>query len=238
MPGDRAGLLFPGLSSAPVADSPALMPDAAKVCQCNNVTKGQIRACWRPGAATWPEWRPRPGPRPDAEPAATPWRASSAGCASRKGFPYEQDRRRWVRADVPARRDPGGQGLRRPDHRDREEPRPAYDRVALYLPASPWRTSPTRCPRGRDGLSSRVTGIDRRPRGHPGRRRAEPYDVLVLATGSAPFVPPVPGAEHAFVYRTIDDLTRSGWPPRTRSRSWSAAGCSAWRPPTRCAPSG
>ncbi|MFC4006722.1 FAD-dependent oxidoreductase [Nonomuraea purpurea] len=50
VPGDRAGLLFPGLSSAPVADSPVLMPDAAKVCQCNNVTKGQIRACWEAGA--------------------------------------------------------------------------------------------------------------------------------------------------------------------------------------------
>ncbi|MDR8412592.1 FAD-dependent oxidoreductase [Nonomuraea sp. 3-1Str] len=51
LPGDRAGLLFPGLSSAAhVADSPTLMPDAAKVCQCNNVTKGQIRACWEAGA--------------------------------------------------------------------------------------------------------------------------------------------------------------------------------------------
>ena len=26
------------------------MPDAAKVCQCNNVTKGRIRACWEAGA--------------------------------------------------------------------------------------------------------------------------------------------------------------------------------------------
>ncbi|MER6945384.1 FAD-dependent oxidoreductase [Nonomuraea sp. NPDC000554] len=50
LPGDRAGLLFPGLSAAPQADSPVLMPDAARVCQCNNVTKGQIRACWEAGA--------------------------------------------------------------------------------------------------------------------------------------------------------------------------------------------
>ncbi|MBB2913781.1 assimilatory nitrate reductase electron transfer subunit [Streptosporangium becharense] len=51
LPGDRAGLLFPGLpASAAVADSPVRMPDAAKVCQCNNVTKGQIRACWESGA--------------------------------------------------------------------------------------------------------------------------------------------------------------------------------------------
>jgi assimilatory nitrate reductase electron transfer subunit len=33
-----------------VADSPVRMPDSAKVCQCNNVTKGQIRACWESGA--------------------------------------------------------------------------------------------------------------------------------------------------------------------------------------------
>ncbi|MFI9556692.1 FAD-dependent oxidoreductase [Nonomuraea endophytica] len=51
LPGDRAGLLFPGLAGAgAVADSPVRMPDAAKVCHCNNVTKGQIRACWEAGA--------------------------------------------------------------------------------------------------------------------------------------------------------------------------------------------
>ncbi|MCG5214943.1 FAD-dependent oxidoreductase [Streptosporangium soli] len=50
LPGDRAGLLFPGLPGAVVADSPVRMPDAAKICQCNNVTKGQIRACWESGA--------------------------------------------------------------------------------------------------------------------------------------------------------------------------------------------
>lgn len=35
-----------------------------------------------------------------------------------------------------------------------------------------------------------------------------PYDILVLATGSAPFVPPLPGREKkgVFVYRTIDDV--------------------------------
>lgn len=35
-----------------------------------------------------------------------------------------------------------------------------------------------------------------------------PYDVLVLATGSAAFVPPIPGTEKngVFIYRTIEDL--------------------------------
>lgn len=38
--------------------------------------------------------------------------------------------------------------------------------------------------------------------------RVESYDTLVLATGSFPFVPPIPGgdAEHCLVYRTIEDL--------------------------------
>ncbi|TQS21501.1 FAD-dependent oxidoreductase [Microbispora hainanensis] len=53
LPGDRTGLLFPdlaGMGGAAVADSPTRMPDSARVCQCNNVTKGQIRACWESGA--------------------------------------------------------------------------------------------------------------------------------------------------------------------------------------------
>ncbi len=38
--------------------------------------------------------------------------------------------------------------------------------------------------------------------------REETYDKLVLATGSYPFVPPIPGndQEHCLVYRTIEDL--------------------------------
>jgi nitrite reductase (NADH) large subunit len=37
-----------------------------------------------------------------------------------------------------------------------------------------------------------------------------PYDELVLATGSYPFVPPIPGCNEpgCFVYRTIDDLEK------------------------------
>ncbi len=62
LPADRAGLLFPGLAGlgargaggagggAAVADSPVRMPDSARVCRCNDVTKGRIRACWESGA--------------------------------------------------------------------------------------------------------------------------------------------------------------------------------------------
>ncbi|WP_214410937.1 FAD-dependent oxidoreductase [Sphaerisporangium fuscum] len=50
LPSDPAGLLFPGLDVATPADSPVRMPDSARVCECNNVTKGRIRACWEAGA--------------------------------------------------------------------------------------------------------------------------------------------------------------------------------------------
>ena len=58
-------------------------------------------------------------------------------------------------------------------------------------------------------LNEEITEIDRankQIRTASGRTR--PYDTLVLATGSYPFVPPVPGREqpHCLVYRTIDDL--------------------------------
>lgn len=91
-----------------------------------------------------------------------------------------------------------------------EEPRPAYDRVALtsYLTDRSLEDLTYPVPDGVvTRLNTRVTGIDREARVvTTADGTAEPYDVLVLATGSAPFVPPVPGAEHAFVYRTIDDL--------------------------------
>ncbi|MGI5288382.1 nitrite reductase large subunit NirB [Nonomuraea polychroma] len=91
-----------------------------------------------------------------------------------------------------------------------EEPRPAYDRVALtsYLSGTTAEDLTYDVPAGTmTRLNTRVTRIDRDAK-HvvTADGDTEPYDVLVLATGSAPFVPPVPGAEHAFVYRTLEDL--------------------------------
>ncbi|XVQ82582.1 nitrite reductase large subunit NirB [Microbispora siamensis] len=93
-----------------------------------------------------------------------------------------------------------------------EEPRPAYDRVALtsYLSGKSVEDLTYPVPDRvtlRTGV--RVTAIDRANRTvTTDAGDNEPYDVLVLATGSAPFVPPVPGRDlpGCFVYRTIDDL--------------------------------
>jgi nitrite reductase (NADH) large subunit len=98
-----------------------------------------------------------------------------------------------------------------------EEPRPAYDRVnltkyfehrtadKLALATPQWYAD-----QGiRLYVGDRVTAIDRE-QGivHSARGRKVAYDVLVLATGSAPFVPPVPGIDKkgVFVYRTIEDM--------------------------------
>ncbi|MER6511048.1 nitrite reductase large subunit NirB [Nonomuraea sp. NPDC001636] len=91
-----------------------------------------------------------------------------------------------------------------------EEPRPAYDRVALtsYLSGATVADLTYPVPAGTvTRLGRRAVAVDRAARTVTVEGgAAEPYDVLVLATGSAPFVPPVPGREHAHVYRTIDDL--------------------------------
>jgi len=96
------------------------------------------------------------------------------------------------------------------------EPRRAYDRVNLsaYFDgagASDLDLVPDGC--YGDGcelhLGETVTAIDRAAREvTTSRGRAVRYDALVLATGSAPFVPPVAGAglPGCFVYRTLDDL--------------------------------
>ncbi|MGW2699041.1 nitrite reductase large subunit NirB [Streptomyces sp. NPDC001340] len=98
-----------------------------------------------------------------------------------------------------------------------EEPRPAYDRVALtsyFSGRTPEELSMT------DMEFIETHGIELYV-GEPAEtidRAAKTvtaksgqvfaYDTLVLATGSYPFVPPVPGkdAEGCFVYRTIEDL--------------------------------
>jgi len=98
-----------------------------------------------------------------------------------------------------------------------EEPRPAYDRVhlseffagktaedlSLVSPGFFERTNLDL------KLNAKVAAIDRAARLVVlDNGDVHFYDKLVLATGSSPFVPPVPGRERAdcFVYRTIEDL--------------------------------
>ncbi|MFJ9606905.1 nitrite reductase large subunit NirB [Kitasatospora sp. NPDC101176] len=98
-----------------------------------------------------------------------------------------------------------------------EEPRPAYDRVhlsSLFDGSTPEDLS--LCPDGfvaEHGVDLRlgdpVTAIDRTARTVTTRSGATVrYDALVLATGSVPFVPPVPGkdAPGCHVYRTVEDV--------------------------------
>ncbi|MGW5086040.1 nitrite reductase large subunit NirB [Streptomyces coelicoflavus] len=98
-----------------------------------------------------------------------------------------------------------------------EEPRPAYDRVQLTsyfsgrTPEDLSMTDPAFVEE--HGIELRVGDpaetVDREAREVTARSGlVVAYDVLVLATGSYPFVPPVPGkdAEGCFVYRTIEDL--------------------------------
>ncbi|MEU1088440.1 nitrite reductase large subunit NirB [Streptomyces sp. NPDC005892] len=98
-----------------------------------------------------------------------------------------------------------------------EEPRPAYDRVHLTSYFSG--TSPEELSMVEAGfmethgielyVGDPAETVDREGRTVTSRSgRTFGYDTLVLATGSFPFVPPVPGkdAEGCFVYRTIEDL--------------------------------
>ncbi|MFD8324795.1 nitrite reductase large subunit NirB [Streptomyces lydicus] len=98
-----------------------------------------------------------------------------------------------------------------------EEPRPAYDRVQLtsyFAGRTPDELSlvdPDFL--ARHGielhLGDPATAIDRTTRTVTARSGLTVrYDALVLATGSYPFVPPVPGSDSkgCFVYRTIEDL--------------------------------
>ena len=59
-------------------------------------------------------------------------------------------------------------------------------------------------------LSEGATQIDRDAKQVVTEQATYPYDTLVLATGSYPFVPPIPGndGDACFVYRTLEDLDK------------------------------
>ena len=126
-----------------------------------------------------------------------------------------------------------------------EEPRAAYDRVnltkyfehrkaeKLALAAPEWYAE--------NGiqlfLGDRAIAIDRENRVVRSALGQEiAYDAVVLATGSSPFVPPVPGIDKkgVFVYRTIEDLEKIiAYGSRCARRRSSAAACLGWRRPRR-----
>ena len=98
-----------------------------------------------------------------------------------------------------------------------EEVRPAYDRVHLSEFFSGKTAEDLSLVKPgffeRDDmvlrLNTRATAIDTAAKTvTTGDGDVLPYDKLVMATGSYPFVPPLPGKERkdCFVYRTIEDL--------------------------------
>ncbi len=111
-----------------------------------------------------------------------------------------------------------------------EEPRVAYDRVHLTElfggKVAEDLAMTTRAELEGWGvelrLAERVVAIDREQGtvtlAATGAAQTLAWDRLVLATGSTPFVPPVPGKElpGCFVYRTIEDIDAiRAWPART-----------------------
>jgi len=98
-----------------------------------------------------------------------------------------------------------------------EESTAAYDRVALSSYVGTWDRSALAL-KGNDyagddlvdlRLGESAIAVNRRDRTVTTSRGAVlGYDALVLATGSYPFVPPIPGGDldRCFVYRTLDDL--------------------------------
>ncbi|GHD30139.1 nitrite reductase large subunit NirB [Streptomyces galbus] len=116
-----------------------------------------------------------------------------------------------------------------------EEPRPAYDRVALtsyFSGRTPEELSVTDMEFiAAHGIELYVgdpaVTVDRGAREVTARSgRVFGYDTLVLATGSYPFVPPVPNkdAEGCFVYRTIEDLLAIEEYARTRATTGAVVG--------------
>ncbi|MDQ0990795.1 nitrite reductase large subunit NirB [Streptomyces sp. V3I7] len=116
-----------------------------------------------------------------------------------------------------------------------EEPRPAYDRVQLtsyFSGRTPEELSLTdRTFIEEHGielhLGDPAERIDRSARTVTARSGLTiGYDTLVLATGSFPFVPPVPNkdAEGCFVYRTIEDLLAIEAYAKTRATTGAVVG--------------
>ncbi|MFI6204964.1 nitrite reductase large subunit NirB [Streptomyces sp. NPDC051041] len=116
-----------------------------------------------------------------------------------------------------------------------EEPRPAYDRVQLtsyFSGRTPEDLSLTDMAFIEEhGIELRVgdpaESVDREARKVTARSGlVVDYDVLVLATGSYPFVPPVPGrdATGCFVYRTVEDLLAIEEYARTRASTGAVVG--------------
>ena len=98
-----------------------------------------------------------------------------------------------------------------------EEPRLAYDRVNLtkyFSFRAPEKLALSSPEWYREKgisvfLGDRATEIDRKRKlVRSEKGQSIPYDIVIVATGSAPFVPPVPGIDKkgVFVYRTIEDL--------------------------------
>jgi nitrite reductase (NADH) large subunit len=98
-----------------------------------------------------------------------------------------------------------------------EEPRLAYDRVQLSKFFSGYTAADLALTTESDyqqqgivyTLNDKVVEIDSHAKTiTTASGRVEGYDKLVLATGSYPFVPPIPGKDqdHCLVYRTIEDL--------------------------------
>jgi nitrite reductase (NADH) large subunit len=208
----------PELKHAAVSVARVPGPSERGLCACREVTVGQVEAAIEAGARSAGSIERRTG----AGGACGSCRPEIAGLVRRAPAAAPRPRLVVVGHGMVAHRfvetlvEQGGA--------DRYEivvlggePRPAYDRVHLSelfagktADDLALATVADYAERGVDlRLGVRVAAIDRAERAvatEAGERL--PYDVLVLATGSRPFVPPIPGTEcgGVFVYRTIEDV--------------------------------
>jgi assimilatory nitrate reductase catalytic subunit len=210
-----------------VGSSAGRPASARLICRCNNVTAGDIQARFDAGERTVLQ-------------LATSTRATT-GCGTctpavtrmLRALEHPQPKHRMINRSPDRHVVVVGNGmvgqafvesLADRDHAGRwrvtvlgEEPRPAYDRVALSSlfdgrTAADLDLVPPDCYDGhryRLLLNERVVRIDgKQRRVATATGNGYDYDALVLATGSQPFVPPVPGHDlpNCFVYRTIADV--------------------------------